>query len=62
MSCCYESQYVGHRKTAEKRRKTVSEWLRQREREADEHTSPSVAPEPTACHRKYSPPARLSTD
>jgi hypothetical protein len=40
----YEPQYVGHR-NAEERRKAVSEWLRQRERELDEHHSPSVVPE-----------------
>ena len=40
----YEPQYVGHR-NAEERRKAVSEWLRQRERELDEHPSPSVVPE-----------------
>lgn len=40
----YEPQYVGHRK-AEERRKAVSEWLRQREREADEHAAPSVVPD-----------------
>jgi hypothetical protein len=40
----YEPQYVGHR-TAEERRKAVSEWLRQREHELDEHHSPSVVPE-----------------
>jgi glutamine amidotransferase-like uncharacterized protein len=40
----YEPQYVGHR-NAEDRRKAVSEWLRQRERELDEHHSPSVVPE-----------------
>ncbi len=47
----YEPQYVGHR-DAEERRKAVSEWLRQREREVDEHPSPSVVPEPTASDRK----------
>lgn len=40
----YEPQYVGHR-NAEERRKAVSEWLRQRERELDEHRSASVVPE-----------------
>lgn len=40
----YEPQFVGHR-TAEERRKAVSEWLRQREREVDEHPAPSVVPE-----------------
>ena len=34
----YEPQYVGHR-DAEERRKAVSEWLREREREVDEHPS-----------------------
>jgi hypothetical protein len=44
----YEPQYVGHR-NAEERRKAVSEWLRQRERDVDEHPAPSVVPEqPTA--------------
>jgi hypothetical protein len=38
----YEPQYVGHR-SAEERRKAVSEWLRQRERELDD--APSVVPE-----------------
>jgi hypothetical protein len=38
----YEPQYVGHR-NAEARRKAVSEWLRQRERELDD--APSVVPE-----------------
>jgi hypothetical protein len=41
----YEPQYVGHR-DAEERRKAVSEWLRRRERELDEHHSPSVVPDP----------------
>ncbi len=41
----YEPEYVGHR-DAEERRKAVSEWLRQREREVDEHPSPSVVPDP----------------
>jgi len=40
----YEPQYVGHR-NAEERRKAVSEWLRQRERDLDEHPAPSVVPE-----------------
>jgi hypothetical protein len=40
----YEPQYVGHR-DAEERRKAVSEWLRLRERELDEHPSPSVVPD-----------------
>ena len=47
----YEPQYVGHR-DAEERRKAVSEWLRQREQEVDEHPSPSVVPEPTASDPK----------
>lgn len=47
----YEPQYVGHR-DAEERRKAVSEWLRQRERELDEHPSPSVVPELAASDRK----------
>jgi glutamine amidotransferase-like uncharacterized protein len=47
----YEPQYVGHR-NAEERRKAVSEWLRQRERELDEHPSPSVVPEPASPDRK----------
>jgi hypothetical protein len=38
-----EPAYVGHR-DAEERRKLVSEWLRDRERELDEHLSPSVIP------------------
>ena len=38
----YEPQYVGHR-NAEERRKAVSEWLRQRERELGD--APSVVPE-----------------
>lgn len=38
----YEPQYVGHR-NAEERRKAVSEWLRQRERELCD--APSVVPE-----------------
>jgi hypothetical protein len=40
----YEPQYVGHR-DAEERRRAVSEWLRQRERQVDEHNAPSVVPE-----------------
>ena len=40
----YEPQYVGHR-SAEERRKAVSEWLRQRERALDEHHAPPVVPE-----------------
>jgi hypothetical protein len=40
----YEPQYVGHR-NAEQRRKAVSEWLRQREHDLDEHHSPSMVPE-----------------
>lgn len=47
----YEPQYVGHR-DAEERRKAVSKWLQQRERELDEHPSPSVVPEPAAPDRK----------
>jgi hypothetical protein len=43
----YEPQYVGHR-SAEERRKAVSDWLRQRERELDEHHAPSVVPEAPA--------------
>jgi hypothetical protein len=39
-----EPAYVGHR-DAEERRKEVSEWLRVRERELDEHPSPSVVPD-----------------
>jgi hypothetical protein len=46
-----ESGYVGHR-DAEERRKQVSEWLRVRERELDEHPSPSVVPAQTAVDRK----------
>lgn len=46
----YEPQHVGHRDA--ERRKAVSEWLRQRERELDEHPSPSVVPEPTVSDRK----------
>jgi hypothetical protein len=40
----YEPQYIGHR-SAEERRKAVADWLRQRERELDEHHAPSVVPE-----------------
>jgi hypothetical protein len=47
----YEPQYVGHRK-AEERRKAVSEWLQQREREVDEHPAPSVAPEQPSTGKK----------
>jgi hypothetical protein len=47
----YEPQYVGHR-DAEERRKAVSEWLRQREREVDEHPSPSVVPDPAGSSQK----------
>jgi len=47
----YEPQYVGHR-DAEERRKAVSEWLRRRERELDEHQSPSVVPEPSSAQDK----------
>ena len=45
-----EPAYVGHR-DAEERRKLVSEWLRRRERELDEHPSPSVVPDPTSADR-----------
>jgi hypothetical protein len=48
-----ESAYVGHR-DAEERRKLVSEWLRRRERELDEHPSPSVVPDPTSADRSES--------
>jgi hypothetical protein len=49
----YEPQYVGHRAT-EERRRAVSEWLRQRERELDD--VPSVVPgQPPA---GGTPPAR----
>ena len=47
----YEPQYVGHR-DAEERRKAVSEWLREREREVDEHPSPSVVPDPAGLGQK----------
>jgi|HubBroStandDraft_4_1064222.scaffolds.fasta_scaffold4580974_1 hypothetical protein len=50
----YEPQYVGHR-NAEERRKAVSEWLRQRERELDEHHSPSVVPEHASTAEQSSP-------
>jgi hypothetical protein len=46
-----EPSYVGHRE-AEERRKEVSKWLQRRERELDEHPSPSVVPEPPAGQRK----------
>jgi hypothetical protein len=46
-----EPAYVGHR-DAEERRKQVSEWLRRRERELDEHPSPSVVPDPLPVARK----------
>jgi hypothetical protein len=46
-----EPAYVGHR-DAEERRRAVSEWLRQRERELDEHPSPSVVPDPTGSSHK----------
>jgi hypothetical protein len=49
----YEPQYVGHR-SAEERRKAVADWLRQRERELNEHHAPSVVPEPPAADRKNS--------
>jgi hypothetical protein len=56
----YEPQYVGHR-VAEERRKAVSEWLRQRESELDEHRSPSVVPEhPWMAERQASPDRRES--
>jgi hypothetical protein len=48
-----EPAYVGHR-DAEERRKLVSEWLRRRERELDEHPSPSVVPDPTSADRSES--------
>jgi hypothetical protein len=47
----YEPQYVGHR-NAEERRKAVSEWLRQRERELDD--APSVVPEQPPAGRRPS--------
>jgi hypothetical protein len=47
----YEAQYVGHR-DAEERRKAVSKWLQQRERELDEHPSPSVVPDPAGPGQK----------
>jgi hypothetical protein len=47
----YEPQYVGHR-DAEERRKVVSEWLQEREREVDEHPSPSVVPDPADLRQK----------
>jgi hypothetical protein len=43
----YEPEYVGHR-SAEERRKAVSDWLRLRERELDKHHAPSVVPEAAA--------------
>ena len=46
-----EPTYVGHRE-AEERRKQVSEWLQRRERELDEHPSPSVVPKPPAGNHK----------
>jgi hypothetical protein len=48
-----EPAYVGHR-NAEERRKEVSEWLRLREQELDEHPSPSVVPQqsPAKPHEK----------
>jgi hypothetical protein len=46
-----EPAYIGHR-DAEERRKQVSEWLRRRERELDEHPSPSVVPDPTSADRQ----------
>jgi hypothetical protein len=48
-----EPAYVGHR-DAEERRKQVSEWLRVRERELDEHSSPSVVPDQATTDRKRS--------
>jgi hypothetical protein len=45
-----EPAYVGHR-DAEEHRKQVVKWLHRRERELDEHPSPSVVPEP-ASNRK----------
>jgi hypothetical protein len=50
----YEPQYVGHR-DAEERRKAVSEWLRQREQELDEHPSPSVVPDPAGPTKRTKP-------
>jgi hypothetical protein len=49
----YEPQYVGHR-SAEERRKAVADWLRQRERELDEHHAPSVVPEQPPAGEKSS--------
>jgi hypothetical protein len=46
-----EPAYVGHRQ-AEERRQQVSDWLRRRERELDEHPSPSVVPDPPPVARK----------
>jgi|HubBroStandDraft_6_1064221.scaffolds.fasta_scaffold515628_2 hypothetical protein len=46
-----EPAYIGHR-DADERRKQVAEWLRQRERELDEHPSPSVVPDPTSADRQ----------
>jgi hypothetical protein len=37
-----EPAYVGHR-DAEERRKSVAEWLRQREQEVDKHASRPLA-------------------
>jgi hypothetical protein len=48
-----EPAYVGHR-DAEERRKQVTEWLRLREQELDEHPSPSVIPDATSPDRKRS--------
>ena len=47
----YEPQYVAHR-NEEERRRAVSEWLRQRERELDEHHAPPVVPEPGCSDEK----------
>ena len=55
----YEPQYVGHR-DAEERRKAVSEWLRQRKRELDEHPSPSVVPDPAGPGQRNKAAARGS--
>ncbi len=49
-----ESAYVGHRDAAE-RRKSVAEWLQQREEEVDK--VPSGGPGPAARNQKNTDPA-----
>jgi len=46
-----EPAFVGHR-VAEERHKAVAEWLRQRERQLDEHPSESVVPKPASPDQK----------